>query len=104
MPAHKKTVLKEEKKALQVGKRISRENPKTLFYCAVETDSEGYANPDDFLPEAFDLVELVTDGIRPIKRGWWTGDRFDGAHLKDTERVLRWKRCEPIGPERANGL
>lgn len=80
------------KTALQVGISLYS-NPRggSLPYCYRHVKlTDGWANPKEWLPLSFDLVQLKTQD--KIKMGWYTGDRWDGYRFKETDEVLQWKR------------
>lgn len=43
-------------------------------------------------PLHFDLVDLET--TNGIKKGWYTGNGWDGYRMEPDDKVLRWKRRE----------
>lgn len=60
-------------------------------YAEVKYDDDGIANPEEFLPEPFDLVRLITDKNKS-RSGWWTGSKWECRKLQDDEKVLFWKK------------
>lgn len=94
--------LKSEKlypKALVIGvsSSVTRKSKEgkgyAMSYCEAEYDVDGWADPNKFLPEPFDLVSLMTDqGKR--KTGWWTGYKWECRTLTENEKVCFWSRIK----------
>lgn len=83
---------------LQVGENLPGQegvkNPKKMTYPKVETDYDGWADPNRFLPAKYDLVALKTsDGT---KMGWHTGHSWDGMRVSDGDIVKYWKKTKEI--------
>jgi len=66
-------------------------NGKILTYPYVEKDVDGWANADAFVPNRFELALCRLDnGITHV--GWWTGNGWCGQKIKDSDRVVAWKK------------
>lgn len=69
----------------------TKEKVNTFRYLITKFNKEGWADASTALPIPFDLVTLLTSRDKKIA-GWWTGNHWEGARLKENERVLFWKR------------
>ncbi len=62
-----------------------------LSYADIETDNEKWVDCSKYLPEDFDLVFLKLESGR-TRKGWLSGNSWDGAKIKSKDKVLYWKR------------
>jgi len=70
----------------------------TLTYKDIPSDLKGWIDSKNYLPKAFDLVQLkiVRSGVdleNPIA-GWWTGSGWDGRKYKEGDAVKCWRQKE----------
>lgn len=66
---------------------------KSWTYCHVQYEKDGWADPDKFLPEDYDLVLLNRQDKNPIK-GWVNGTTWFGFRLKEEDKVIGWRRVK----------
>lgn len=80
----------------QVGKpkplEPGQDKPKNWTYPQVETDYDGWVDSTKFLPGNYDLVTLKTE--IETKRGWYTGQTWDGMRVSPDDRILYWKKVK----------
>lgn len=72
---------------LKVGKQEGQIN-----YKKVITDEDGWAKTTKFLPEDYDLVLTKIEKSSRVYPGWCIGDKWDGANIKPSDKVILWKR------------
>lgn len=70
--------------------------PRFYTYNHVKYDNEGWADPKEYLPYDYDIVELKRDNYKPIIPGWISGNRWDGRKFKSQDKVIGWRRPEPV--------
>lgn len=70
-----------------------KEVKKHYTYGHVIYEKDGWADPEKFLPEDFDMVWLNIKGKEPIT-GWINGKTWVGFRLKPLDKVLSWKKEE----------
>lgn len=63
----------------------------------IPKDSMGFVDATKYTPPMFELCQLVTDKGR-TRMGWWTGFEYYGMKIKDTDKIVAWKKCHVIGP------
>jgi hypothetical protein len=73
----------------KVGRKY--ENQNFVSYCDCNTDYDGWIKTADFLPEDYDLCRLKMENGR-THMGWSTGGGWDGANVKQDDKVIYWKR------------
>lgn len=73
------------------GKRCK----KWYNYSHCKFDKDGWADPNEFLPDDGDLVWMKREGKRPVS-GWIQGKTWIGFRLKAGDKVIGWKRNEDI--------
>lgn len=73
----------------KVGRKY--ENQNFVSYCDCKTDFDGWIKAEEFLPEDYDLCRLKMETGK-TRMGWCTGGGWDGAKVKQDERVIYWKR------------
>jgi hypothetical protein len=61
-------------------------------YSDVPADLDKWVGNLKYRPIPFDLLYLSIKNLRKPKNGWWSGERWDGRLLKDTDEVVAWKR------------
>lgn len=73
--------------------KVGQKHPtldKDWKYSDIEYDADGWVNAGKYLPQDFDLCYLKTDSGN--KRGWWTGNVWDGLRLDNKQEIYYWKR------------
>lgn len=73
----------------KVGRKY--ENQNFVAYRDCVTDIDGWVKSADFMPEDYDLCRLKMENGK-TRMGWYTGQSWDGAHIKEEETVIYWKR------------
>ena len=80
-------------------------NNKKFTYSKVERDSDGFADPNFFLPRRYDLAKLIIQRNGEIYSktiaGWWDGMLWRGRQVKKTDQIIKWKSLpveEVVGP------
>lgn len=66
-----------------------------LNYKTVPKDFYGWVDATLYLPSLFDVCDLVICEMKK-RTGWWTGSGWYGCHLKDNEKVLKWRKKEGV--------
>lgn len=78
---------------LVLRKRVSND----FRYSQVEYDREGFADSNKYLPLDFDMCTVkVLNSKKEIryKKAWHGGCSWDGLRLKESDKVIAWKKCE----------
>jgi hypothetical protein len=56
----------------------------------VKTNEEGWADAKLYRPYPYDLVSMRTQ--RKIIPGWWSGQKWEGLHLRSDDSIFFWKQ------------
>ncbi len=76
--------------AIQIGKK---KKGRILFqYKDVTYDVDRWADANLFHPYEYDLCLLKIKDCKKDKKGYWTGQFWDGLNVKQSDIVLYWKR------------
>lgn len=91
----KRKILKHAKiEPLEVGTKIpkvpGRYKSTLLTYAEVTYNDKNYADANLFLPERYDLVDVLI-GNR-VYSAWWTGFYWEGRYVNSISDVTHWKR------------
>lgn len=77
---------------IKVGReRIRGPKPRFFAYRDIPYLLDGWVDASKYLPADFDLVYLELKD-KPDTCGWSTGNSWDGATVKPTDKIIRWKR------------
>lgn len=79
-------------------KTKNRSKFRHLGYHEVEYDKLGWADPNYYLPLAFDLVRMITLTALGQREyiGWWTGQNWFCRKSKSFLNCLKWKKIKDI--------
>lgn len=61
-------------------------------YSDVPTDAMGWVTDLNYLPIAFDMMQLRIHNKDKIIPGWWDERRWTGLRFKRGYKVTQWKR------------
>ena len=79
-------------------KKVGNKYMQVFSYAQCIKSKDGFIDAKRYLPFPGDLVFVIIERkgekLDRIYPGWWTGQSWDGAKIKDSDIILYWKRKE----------